>query len=227
MISKKSQFISTAILGTVPVLIGQPRYNTHLPDGVRIGSTDVTALIGDIRDLSVQAIVNAANETLLGGGGIDGVIHAAAGLNLKEKCRELLYISGSTTDRIKMGDAVVTPSFNLTGKGGTTKHIVHTVGPRSTTDHREVLLANAYQNSLAAAAAQQIRSIAFPAISVGIFSYPFEEAQKIAFETVKAYVEQHPLAFDAVVFVYHKKDIREAQEASIHAAWQEKITLNI
>lgn len=241
-ISKKAQCISTAVLGTTSVLMDQPRrtlrvplpplqrreplpsYNAHLPDGVKIGSTDVQTVIGDILDLPVKAIVNAANEVLLGGGGIDGVIHKAAGPQLKEECRKFPILEDSTTDRIKIGDAVVTPSFNLTGRGGATQYIVHTVGPRSSTGGRAALLANAYRNSLEAAKVQEIRSIAFPAISVGIFSYPFEEAQKIAFETVKTYVEANPLAFDAVIFVYHKKDIWEEQEASIHTAWQEKIT---
>ena len=243
VISKKAQCISTAVLGTVPVLIGQPRttpyvpstpprrreplppYDAHLPEGVKIGSTQVEAVIGDILDLSVEAIVNAANERLLGGGGIDGVIHKAAGPQLKEECSKFPILEDSTIDRIKMGDAVVTPSFNLTGRGGATQHIVHTVGPRASTPGGAALLANAYRNSLVAAKAQGIRSIAFPAISVGEFHYPFEKAQKTAFETVKTYVEENPGAFDEVVFVYHKKDIREEQETSIHAAWQEKITL--
>ena len=240
VISKRAQLMSTAVLGTVPVLIGQhrkalyvpprrippplPPYDAHLPDGVKIGITDVQTVIGDILDLPVEAIVNAANEVLLGGGGIDGVIHLKAGPKLKEACREFPILEDSTTDRIKIGDAVVTPSFNLTGRGGATQFVVHTVGPRSSTGGRAVLLANAYRNSLIAAKTQGIRSIAFPAISVGEFHYPFEKAQKTAFETVRAYVEANIGAFDTVIFVYHKKDIREEQEASIHAAWQEKIT---
>jgi O-acetyl-ADP-ribose deacetylase (regulator of RNase III) len=243
VISKKAQCISTAVLGTVPVLIGQPRttphvpptshrrreplppYNAHLPEGVKIGSTQVEAVIGDILDLPVEAIVNAANEILLGGGGIDGIIHKAAGPQLKEACRKFPLLPQSASHRIIMGDAVVTPSFNLTGRDGATQYIVHTVGPRASTPGGEAFLANAYRNSLAAAKAQGIRSIAFPAISVGEFHYPFEKAQKTAFETVKAYLEMNTGAFDTVVFVYHKKDIRETQEASIHAAWQEKITI--
>ena len=238
-ISKKAQCISTAVLGTTSALIDQPRrtphvppppprrrepHNAHLPEGVKIGSTDVQTVIGDILDLPVEAIVNAARESLLGGGGIDGVIHRAAGPRLKEVCSKLPLLPTSTSDRINMGDAVVTPSFNLTGRGNATKHVVHTVGPRSTTPGGAVLLANAYRNSLIAAKTQGIRSIAFPAISVGEFHYPFEKAQKTAFETVRAYVEANIGAFDTVIFVYHKKDIREEQEASIHAAWQEKIT---
>lgn len=239
-ISKKAQCISTAVLGTTSVLIDQPRmapyvpprhrppplppYDAHLPDGVKIGTTDVQTVIGNILDLPVEAIVNAANEVLLGGGGIDGVIHKAAGPELKEACRKFPILEGSATDRIKIGDAVVTPSFNLTGRSGATKHVVHTVGPRNTTPGGAALLANAYRNSLEAVKTQGIRSIAFPAISVGIFNYPFEEAQKIAFETVKTYVEANADAFDAVIFVYHKKDIQKEQEASIQTAWQEKIT---
>jgi len=241
VISKRAQLVSTAVLGTVPVLIGQPRtapytpplpppqlppYDAHLPEGVKIGQTSVLAVIGDILDLPVAAIVNAANERLLGGGGIDGVIHRVAGKELKEACEKLPILEDSKTeDRIKMGEAVVTSSFNLTGRGNATQYIVHTVGPRASTLGGAALLENAYRNSLEAAKAQGIRSIAFPAISVGEFHYPFEAAQKTAFETVKKYVKANPLAFDTVVLVYHKKDIRKEQEASIHAAWQEKITL--
>jgi|GEM_PF-1540722 len=242
VISNRAQCISTAVLGTVPVLISQPRiasyvppqrppqrvplppYNAVLPEGVKIGNANVQTVIGDILDLPVAAIVNAANERLLGGGGIDGLIHSVAGPELKEACSKLPFILGSTSDRIKMGDAVVTSSFNLTGRGKATQYSVHTVGPRGSTSGGAALLANAYRNSLVVAKAQGIRSIAFPAISVGEFHYPFEAAQKTAFETVKKYVEENPLAFDDVVLVYHKKDIREEQEASIHTAWQEKIT---
>jgi len=200
------------------------RFKAHLPEGVKIGKTSVQPVIGDIRDLRVEAIVNAANERLLGGSGIDGVIHSAAGPDLRKECAKLPLLKGSKSDRIKMGDAVVTSSFKLKGRGNATKAIVHTVGPRGSTVGRKGLLANTYKNSLIAAHQKGIRSIAFPAISVGIFSYPFKEAQEIAFKTVKAYVEANPNAFDTVIFVYHNKDIGKKQEASIQNAWKEKVT---
>ncbi len=149
VISKKAQYISTAVLGTVPVLIGQPRatpyvplplprpreplppYDAHLPGGVKIGSANVEAVIGDILDLPVEAIVNAARESLLGGGGIDGVIHKAAGPQLKEACSKRPLLPTSASHRINMGEAVATPSFNLKGRGNMTKYVVHTVGPRA------------------------------------------------------------------------------------------------
>lgn len=203
----------------------QPSVKPILPQGLTLNKTQVKPVIGDIMDQPVEAIVNAANESLLGGGGIDGAIHEEAGGELKKACEKVPLLKGSSSDRICIGEAVVTPSFKITLRQPTIKHVVHTVGPRAGTADRKTLLANAYKNSLAAAYSKGIRSIAFPAISVGIFGYPFDEAQAIAFETVKAYVEKHPDAFDTVLFVYLKSDIDKPKEAMIHSAWRDKFAL--
>jgi O-acetyl-ADP-ribose deacetylase (regulator of RNase III) len=130
---------------------------------------------GDITAQAVDAIVNAANERLLGGGGVDGAIHRAAGPELLEACRR---IGGCPT-----GEARITPGFRLPAR-----HVIHTVGPVwYGGDRGEAnLLASCYRRSLALAAEHELATIAFPGISTGIYSYPLEDATRIAVTTVAA-----------------------------------------
>lgn len=148
---------------------------------VTIGSSVLELIQGDITQQDTEAIVNAANRTLLGGGGVDGAIHRAAGPELLAECRTL---GGCET-----GDAVVTRGYQLKAK-----YVIHTVGPvyRGANPTTERLLESAYQRSLEVAHARGIRSVAFTSISTGAYGYPIEEAAPVALRTVIGFVRTHP-----------------------------------
>jgi O-acetyl-ADP-ribose deacetylase len=135
---------------------------------------------GDITTISVNAIVNAANTSLLGGGGVDGAIHRAGGKAILEECIAIRNKQGGCN----VGEAVITTAGNLPSQ-----YVIHTVGPvwNGDKEEKKQLLANCYKNSLKIAEQYQLRSIAFPNISTGIYHFPKKEAAKIAIETVKQY----------------------------------------
>ncbi len=141
---------------------------------------NMKAIVGDITRVDVGAIVNAANKTLLGGGGVDGAIHRAAGHQLLDACRKL---NGCQT-----GEAKITKGFNLPSK-----YVIHTVGPvyRGRSEDK-ILLANCYRNSLALAIQSNLSSIAFPAISCGVYGYPLNKACEIAVTTTADFLTQYP-----------------------------------
>jgi len=168
----------------------------------------VQVVIGDITRQDVTAIVNAANSTLLGGGGVDGAIHRAGGLEILRECQEIrktIYPDGLPT-----GQAVITTGGKLPAK-----HVIHTVGPiyGREREREAELLAACYQNSLLIARQHAVSSIAFPSISTGAFGYPKPEAAKIASATIKDFltadlqIQQVRLVFfqlgDARVFREH------------------------
>ena len=143
---------------------------------------------GDITQLDVDAIVNAANTKLLGGGGVDGAIHRAAGPQLLEECRT---IGGCPT-----GEARITKGYNLAAR-----HVIHTVGPvYSGKPQDSRLLTNCYLNSLKLAVENNLTTIAFPAISCGVYGYPIEDACKIAVDTACAFLESHP-SLEKIIFI--------------------------
>jgi O-acetyl-ADP-ribose deacetylase (regulator of RNase III) len=143
---------------------------------------------GDITQLAVDAIVNAANSSLLGGGGVDGAIHRAAGPQLLAECRT---IGGCPT-----GEARITKGYQLPAR-----HVIHTVGPvYRGTPRDEELLSACYRNSLALAVKHDLTSIAFPAVSCGVYGYPIEKACRIAIDTTAKFLAAHP-SLQKVVFV--------------------------
>lgn len=157
--------------------------------------TNITVLLGDITTQTTEAIVNAANETLLGGGGVDGAIHEAAGPDLLDECRKL--------DGCPTGEARITNGYRLHAE-----YIVHTVGPvyAAKKDRAPEFLARCYRNSLTLAAQHMIRSISFPSISTGAYGYPINEAAPIAILSVRTYLNNYPDAFDEIRFVLHSQE---------------------
>lgn len=139
---------------------------------------------GDITKVKVDAIVNAANSSLMGGGGVDGAIHRAGGPAILDDCRKIVTKQGGC----KTGDAVITTGGDLPAK-----YVIHTVGPvwSSGKKNEATLLANCYKNSLQLAVDNKISSIAFPNISTGIYGYPKKEAAEVAVTTVTDFLEQN------------------------------------
>jgi O-acetyl-ADP-ribose deacetylase (regulator of RNase III) len=154
-----------------------------------VGRTRFVVVDGDITTQAVDAIVNAANQSLLGGGGVDGAIHRAGGPAILAACEKL---GGCAT-----GDAKVTAAGRLPAK-----KVIHAVGPRYRgRDEDAALLASCYRASLARAREHGLRRIAFPAVSTGIYGYPIEEATRIALATCADVVREHPDAYDELRFV--------------------------
>lgn len=148
----------------------------------------LTVLTGDITRIEVDAIVNAANEWMLGGGGVDGAIHEAAGPELLVACRNVPEVRQGI--RCPIGEARITPGFRLP-----CKFVIHTVGPRwrGGTKGEPELLAECYRSCLTLAVANKVTSIAFPAISTGAFAYPIADACRVAVRECVAFLESDPL----------------------------------
>lgn len=169
----------------------------------KIGQATLELVQGDITTQETDAIVNAANRTLLGGGGVDGAIHRAAGPELLAECRKL---GGCAT-----GDAKITKGYRLKAK-----HVIHTVGPIYHAEGKRApgLLASCYRRSLELARQYKLQSIAFPSISTGAFGYPLQEAAPIALKTVMDYLSQHP-EIKLVRFVLFGKEAFQAYEEAL------------
>lgn len=152
----------------------------------------------DITTLQVDAIVNAANSSLTGGGGVDGAIHRAAGPQLREYC--------ITLNGCKTGEAKISPGFNLPAK-----YVIHTVGPvwNNGTEDEEKLLSMCYSNSLRLAVENKIKTIAFPCISTGAYRFPFDKAAMIALKTIDQFLKSNNEIAKVYLVVFSEKELKQ------------------
>jgi O-acetyl-ADP-ribose deacetylase (regulator of RNase III) len=174
------------------------------------GITRLALVAGNIVTQNVDAVVNAANSSLMGGGGVDGAIHNAGGPEIKAECREIVRERGP----LPPGQAVATTGGRLPAR-----LVIHTVGPvwSGGTSGEDQTLADAYRSSLAVARERKARSVAFPSISTGAYGYPIERAAAVALRTVRAEVEANPGSFDEVRFVLWGQRALLAYELALEA----------
>jgi O-acetyl-ADP-ribose deacetylase (regulator of RNase III) len=177
----------------------------------KVGKVTVRLVRGDITEMETDAIVNAANSSLMGGGGVDGAIHRRGGPKILEECKRIR--ATEWPQGLPTGKAVITSGGNLKAK-----RVIHTVGPvwRGGNRGEPKLLAQAYQNSLRLAVAERLKTMAFPSISTGAYGYPIEDASHVALKTVKEFLEKEN-GLEEVVFVLfseqtHKVYSDEAEE---------------
>ena len=170
-----------------------------MKDEFRIGKTRIRLVRGDITEVETDAIVNAANSSLMGGGGVDGTIHRKGGPRILEECKRIRateWPSGLPT-----GKAAITSGGNLKAK-----HVIHTVGPvwRGGIHGEHELLADAYRNSLRLAVSRRLKTVAFTSISTGAYGYPIEKASRIALRTTRLFLEESD-GLEEVVFVLYSE----------------------
>ncbi len=166
---------------------------------VKVNNTTISLVIGDITHQKTDAIVNAANSSLMGGGGVDGAIHRAGGTAILEECKKIVEQQG----RLPPGKAVITTAGNMAAK-----YVIHTVGPiwQGGNNNEPVILSSAYIESLRLAEKHGIESISFPSISTGAYGYPLEEAAKVAVNAIVNFAREEALSIKEIVFVLFNDD---------------------
>jgi len=166
-----------------------------------VGKAVLQLTVGDITDIEADAIVNAANSTLMGGGGVDGAIHRKGGPKILEECKQIR--ANQWPDGLPTGRAVITSGGDLKAK-----HVIHTVGPVwfGGFHIESELLKQAYRNSLTLAVANGIKTIAFPSISTGAYGYPTEEASRVAIKTIKTFLENEDKLEKVIMALYSERD---------------------
>ena len=174
-----------------------------------VGKAKIRLIQGDITDVDADAIVNAANSSLMGGGGVDGAIHRRGGPIILEECRRIR--AKEWPDGLPTGKAVMTSGGNLNAR-----HVIHTVGPvwHGGVSGEPGLLAEAYRNSLRLAASEGLKTVAFPSISTGAYGYPVEGACRIAVATVKEFLEKEDKLERVVFVLFSKRDLETYKEAA-------------
>jgi O-acetyl-ADP-ribose deacetylase len=174
-----------------------------------IHGATVRLLKGDITEVAADAIVNAANSTLMGGGGVDGAIHRKGGPRILEECKRIR--AEKWPEGLPTGKAVITSGGNLKAK-----HVIHTVGPvwRGGGEGEAGLLADAYTNSLRVAVLNKLRKVAFPSISTGAYGYPVQEASRMAVRAAKAFLETEDSLDEVVFILFSEHDLKIYVEAA-------------
>lgn len=176
---------------------------------VRIEQTKLSLIQGDITRQDTDAIVNAANSSLMGGGGVDGAIHRAGGPAILAECQQIVAKQG----RLPTGKAVITTGGNLNAK-----YVIHTVGPiwHGGSSHEADLLTSAYRESLKVAAEHKLTSVSFPSISTGVYGYPAEAAARVAVQAVASFLTGQATSVKEVVFVLFDPRTYEAYSSALN-----------
>lgn len=174
-----------------------------------VGKARIHIIRGDITDQETDAIVNAANSSLMGGGGVDGAIHRKGGAKILEECKRIR--ATDWPDGLPTGKAVITSGGNLKAR-----YVIHTVGPiwRGGGGREPELLADAYRNSLRLAVDKGLKSISFPSISTGAYGYPVEKACWVALRTVKGFLEREDKLDEVVFVLFSQRDLEAYENAA-------------
>jgi len=175
----------------------------------KVGKAVVRLVQGDITEQETEAIVNAANPSLMGGGGVDGAIHRKGGPTIREECARIR--EREWPDGLPVGEAVITSGGRLKAK-----YVIHTVGPiwRGGNKREPQLLAKAYRSSLSLAVSRGIKRISFPSISTGAYGYPVEKASRVALRAVKEFLEREDRLEEVRFVLFTENDLRVYEEAA-------------